>query len=790
MEYHMDNSVSEEPSRVMSTSHGIVYSISDILDFNPISINVVSDFFKVSLLTPVDIDNFIRDLDSDKFKVWSMLAKEQRVGVIDIVGVLFDSLLSDDNDITREKPRVEYEWRPPRCDECKIFGHVHDECPKKVVSPSIATTSNVVTSDVTPTIVMPNDGFQTVGKKKKNGKAKSTNVCQFVGPSVKQNFRYEPKAKTSQPKKGATNVGNASNSYSALENEDEEHVENVHEESTNLFPTLKADEISSFSVGAGNGYDKNGTKFEQNRAQNKQHRKVNSHKLTNSQTRQGRSQRNQKLKKKEEEGPKLPFSKVLYKPRWKNDPEKLGVAPDSLREEDYVDASNSHVVSVSSSINTECDSFASHDDIASSSNSSKTPKVVIHREFIDTPGESVYLVPRVFASVLPVLGTVYDGLDECIEIYRKYASEAVCNREGCPKDVWLNTLDPKKNDRQVRSSNFRVCGCKARVVFDMVADTTKYKMVFVPFTAIDKHRKSVTVGSGLLKKETAEAYGWLLRAFKKAFVRSPNIFVTDQDGAMRLDVAAEFPKSKHRLCMWNIMQKFPAKIVSRIYDDTDFKDKFGKIVWNVFIGPEEFKDRWNKLMGEFNLFNHEWLPKMYRLRPSWVPAFFVDSPLCGLMRTTSSLFIRVQKKIVAWSWLCSITGMSSDEGCTVCIIDEEKIKHVGLPEVIDKESTSENVEEKINLHQKVTGHYKPDKVKVKNSTGVRLNEREKQKRIKSGREISMKKSVIKRNKKLNGYGVCGSTSHNRRTCPRKNDVDVLYPAVAVPGGSDHVDGGL
>nr|GEX99393.1 hypothetical protein [Tanacetum cinerariifolium] len=85
---------------------------------------------------------------------------------------------------------------------------------------------------------------------------------------------------------------------------------------------------------------------------------------------------------------------------------------------------------------------------------------------------------------------------------------------------------------------------------------------------------------------------------------------------------------------------------------------------------------------------------------------------------------------------------------------------------------------------------KPDKVKVKNPTGVRPKGREKQKRIKSGREISMKKNVKKRNKKLNGCGVCGSTSHNRRTCPWKNDVDVLYPAVVVPGGSDHVDGGL
>ena len=55
----------------------------------------------------------------------------------------------------------------------------------------------------------------------------------------------------------------------------------------------------------------------------------------------------------------------------------------------------------------------------------------------------------------------------------------------------------------------------------------------------------------------------------------------------------------------------------------------------MYIGPEEFEFRWNELMVEFNLLNHKWLNKMYMIRSSWIPAFFVDSPLCGLMRTTS-----------------------------------------------------------------------------------------------------------------------------------------------------------
>ncbi|GJV53508.1 zinc knuckle CX2CX4HX4C containing protein [Tanacetum coccineum] len=166
--------------------------------------------------------------------------------LVDVVTIGIPSLTGDG--FTKETIRVEYEWRPPRCDICKIFGHVHDHCPNKVVSPHIVTNSNVVT----PIVVKTNDGFQTVSKKKKGkGKSKSTNGGQFVGLSVKQNVRYEPKETTSAPKKGATNVGNpsTSSSYSVLndeEEEEEEDVENVYAETANLF--IKTGRSSSFTA--------------------------------------------------------------------------------------------------------------------------------------------------------------------------------------------------------------------------------------------------------------------------------------------------------------------------------------------------------------------------------------------------------------------------------------------------------------------------------------------------------------------------------------------------------------
>nr|GFA62658.1 zinc knuckle CX2CX4HX4C [Tanacetum cinerariifolium] len=136
-----------------------------------------------------------------KCKLWYKSQVNSEANLVDVFTVGIPSLIGEG--FTKETIHVEYEWRPPRCDICKFFGHIHDHYPNKVVSPPITNTLNVVT----PTIEKTHVGFQTVGKKKKKKcKSKVTNGGQFAGPSVK---RYELKANTSAPKKGATNVGDA-----------------------------------------------------------------------------------------------------------------------------------------------------------------------------------------------------------------------------------------------------------------------------------------------------------------------------------------------------------------------------------------------------------------------------------------------------------------------------------------------------------------------------------------------------------------------------------------------------
>nr|GEY25761.1 hypothetical protein [Tanacetum cinerariifolium] len=179
--------------------------------------------------------------------------------------------LIEDPDFLIETVRIEYEWKPPQCDLCKIFGHVHDQCPKKAI--------------VTPIVEKTNDRFQIVSNKKKNGKAKSTNSGKFGGQSVKQSVTYEPKAATNMPKMGVPNMVNLSksgsshvspmpkiqplkanfphvssrrslivekggnitmsNSYAALDDESKEEVENVFDESANLLNSTKTGASSS-----------------------------------------------------------------------------------------------------------------------------------------------------------------------------------------------------------------------------------------------------------------------------------------------------------------------------------------------------------------------------------------------------------------------------------------------------------------------------------------------------------------------------------------------------------------
>ncbi|GJR79998.1 zinc knuckle CX2CX4HX4C containing protein [Tanacetum coccineum] len=97
---------------------------------------------------------------------------------------------------------VEYEWKPPRCHTCNIFGHLGDSCPKKVVNTPIVNNS-------TNTNTL-NDGFQQVVNKRRNNKKNAAGntiprgVPVAKGFQVGKQFNYQPKAPKTNSDGGST----------------------------------------------------------------------------------------------------------------------------------------------------------------------------------------------------------------------------------------------------------------------------------------------------------------------------------------------------------------------------------------------------------------------------------------------------------------------------------------------------------------------------------------------------------------------------------------------------------
>ncbi|XP_071699786.1 protein FAR1-RELATED SEQUENCE 5-like [Rutidosis leptorrhynchoides] len=118
-----------------------------------------------------------------------------------------------------------------------------------------------------------------------------------------------------------------------------------------------------------------------------------------------------------------------------------------------------------------------------------------------------------------------------------------------------------------------------------------YKMVFVPLTGIDNHKKLVYFGAALLTGESIETFNWFLDCFLKTFENEPSLVVTDHDPAMKETIDLKFKHAKHRLCMWHISSKLRDKVGHELYDTPNFKDRMNLIFWNQQQTPEKFETR-------------------------------------------------------------------------------------------------------------------------------------------------------------------------------------------------------
>ncbi|KAK1262793.1 Protein FAR-RED IMPAIRED RESPONSE 1 [Acorus gramineus] len=173
------------------------------------------------------------------------------------------------------------------------------------------------------------------------------------------------------------------------------------------------------------------------------------------------------------------------------------------------------------------------------------------------------------------------------------------------------------------------------VVFDTTYDTNQYSMIFAPFTGVNHHFQSISLGCGILKDEKIESFIWLFTKWQDAMANCPpNAIITDEDAAMGVAIARTLPQTHHRFCIWHIMKKLPEK-VGALASRSEFLVSFKQCIYGSET-PEEFEERWDKVINQFNIERNEWLSKQYGNRHKWIPTFLNDIFMAGMRSTQRS----------------------------------------------------------------------------------------------------------------------------------------------------------
>ncbi|XP_057435267.1 protein FAR1-RELATED SEQUENCE 5-like [Lotus japonicus] len=174
------------------------------------------------------------------------------------------------------------------------------------------------------------------------------------------------------------------------------------------------------------------------------------------------------------------------------------------------------------------------------------------------------------------------------------------------------------------------------ITFDTTYKTNKYSMPFAPFVGLNNHSQSILYGCALLQDELEASFVWLFKTWLQAMGgKKPISIITDQDLAMKAAMAKVFPESRHRLCLWHIIKKFPEKLAHIYHKQSIFKRDMKRCIRGSH-SIQSFEEEWMRIMVEYNLKENEWLQGLYKIRESWIPIYNRSTFFAGMNTTQRS----------------------------------------------------------------------------------------------------------------------------------------------------------
>nr|GEV75824.1 protein FAR1-related sequence 5-like [Tanacetum cinerariifolium] len=283
-----------------------------------------------------------------------------------------------------------------------------------------------------------------------------------------------------------------------------------------------------------------------------------------------------------------------------------------------------------------------------------------------TPRGSRYWTPVVPENEKPVKKMLFVSLDKAIEFYNNYAKKLDLNlveqkgkrvttskRTGCEAHIILKYLHKRNlyevvefneehNHSMVHKDDFHFLNSQRQLNFCQKQ------------TLMDVENLNMGPCKGFkVLKQARGSYDKVgaTETDSKNYKRDIDLFIGEGDAHMAIeklekkkellpDFSYEFMQDEDKKLsglFWaeeTAKQKFGDKLGSTLCQ-SGFLERINDIVWSKTLTPEQFKLKWASLMNEYDQQEHKWLSDMYDIRDSWIPSYFRDLPLAGLMQTTS-----------------------------------------------------------------------------------------------------------------------------------------------------------
>lgn len=174
------------------------------------------------------------------------------------------------------------------------------------------------------------------------------------------------------------------------------------------------------------------------------------------------------------------------------------------------------------------------------------------------------------------------------------------------------------------------------VVFDTTHRLTAFDMPLGIWVGMNNYGMPCFFGCVLLREENVRSFSWALKAFLSFMIgRAPQTILTDQNMCLKEAIAIEMPNTKHALCIWLIVAKFPSwfnAVLGERYNE--WKAEFYRLYNLETI--DDFEMGWREMVNSFGLHTNRHIANLFAYRSLWALPYLRSHFFAGMTVTSLS----------------------------------------------------------------------------------------------------------------------------------------------------------